>query len=70
MAHKLPRDAYEDLIAENIDWLEKQPLTLERQHVIEIVRASADHEYSPFCGQCGKSRHDATRCDGTLLARP
>lgn len=40
------RDAYERLIAEDLEWLLQQPRTLERDHVESIVRRSADHEYN------------------------
>jgi len=42
---KLTRDAYEELIAEDLAWLEKQPRTLERDHVMLIVKRSASVEY-------------------------
>lgn len=42
---RLNRRAYEGLIAEDLAWLESVPRTLERDHVIAIVKASADHEY-------------------------
>jgi len=45
MAGTLTRHAYEELIEEDLRWLESLPRTLERDHVIMIVRASADHEY-------------------------
>ena len=48
----MSRGEYEKLVVENIDWLLAQPRTLEREHVILIVRASVDHEYPPMrtCG--------------------
>lgn len=42
---KLNRFAYEKLINSNIDWLRKQPPSLERDHIESIVLASANHEY-------------------------
>jgi len=45
MGTTLNRDAYERLIAEDLEWLLKQPRTLERDHIESIVRRSADHEY-------------------------
>ena len=45
MPTTLTKRAYEQLIAENIEWLLKQPATLERSHIIQIVQASAEHEY-------------------------
>ncbi len=45
MAMKLNREAYERLIAEDIAWLESMPRTLERDHVIEIVKSSPRFQY-------------------------
>lgn len=45
MTMRLNRRAYEELVAQDIAWLEAQPRTLERDHVIDIVKASPDHEY-------------------------
>ena len=58
MGTTLNRSAYEKLIAENIEWLLKQPRTLERDHIEAIVRRSADHEYALT---------EAVRSDTTLL---
>ncbi len=40
------RRTYEELIAENLDWLLKQPQSLERDHIELIVRRSANHEFA------------------------
>lgn len=45
MSGKLTRHAYESLIREDLEWLMKQPRTLEREHIAAIVKASAAHEY-------------------------
>lgn len=45
MSGKLNRAAYEGLIRENLAWLESLQGPREREHVIAIVKASADHEY-------------------------
>lgn len=45
MARKLTRTAYEELIEGDLAWLNRQPRTLEREHVRKIVMRSADHEY-------------------------
>lgn len=45
MTMPLNRAAYRDLIRENLAWLESTPRTLERDHVIAIVKASEAHEY-------------------------
>lgn len=39
------RAAYERLIAEDIEWLLKQPRTLERAHIELILRLSPDDQY-------------------------
>ncbi len=41
----MTREAYDKMIREDLAWLEKQPRTLEREHIILIVKHSADHEY-------------------------
>jgi hypothetical protein len=45
MPTRLNREAYQKLIDEDVAWLEQQPRTLERDHVIAVLRASVDHEY-------------------------
>jgi hypothetical protein len=45
MGGKLTRRSYEELIAGDIEWLMQQPNTLERSHILVILRASADREY-------------------------
>jgi hypothetical protein len=42
---KLTKAAYEQLIAEDLEWLLKQPRTLERDHIESIVRCSVDDLY-------------------------
>lgn len=65
MSMRMNRDAYEKAVAENIEWLLEQPRTLEREHIIEIVRASLFHEYPPsrICGCV------VVTCDDCLIAR-
>lgn len=46
MSDQVTRSAYEGMIREDIEWLERQPRTLERDHVIEIVKRSPMHEYA------------------------
>lgn len=50
MSSKMTKKAYEQIIAEDIAWLEKQPRTLERDHIIEIVKRSPGYEYPPPYG--------------------
>lgn len=45
MSGKLTRIAYRQLIAEDIGWLEALPRTLERDHIISIVRESERYYY-------------------------
>ena len=49
MSGKLTRAAYEVLIKENLEWLERQPSTLENSHIKKIVMRSAEHEYGIPC---------------------
>ena len=47
MSGKLNRHAYEQMIAEDLAWLNATTFdTLERRHIIEIMGRSADHEYT------------------------
>jgi len=43
---KLSKSAYKDLIAEDVEWLRKQPDTLERQH-IEVVLYDSVYQHYP-----------------------
>lgn len=45
MSYRLNKKVYEQLINEDIAWLEKVPRTLEREHIIAILKASIKHEY-------------------------
>lgn len=45
MAGKLNRWGYARLIKENLEWLDKQPRTLERDHIREIVLWSVKQLY-------------------------
>ncbi len=47
----LNRPGYEKLVAEDIEWLEKQPRTLERDHIIVVLKASIDGLYPPSRGR-------------------
>lgn len=50
MSGRLTRHAYEQLIAEDLEWLEKQPRSLERDHIAVVLRESADATYGPTRG--------------------
>ena len=46
MGTKLNKSAYQKLIYEDIDWLKKNtPHTLERDHIIQVLRDSIDRYY-------------------------
>jgi len=50
MTGKFTRQAYQQLVDEDIAWLKKQPRTLEREHILAIVEQSADMYYGPCPG--------------------
>lgn len=69
---QLTRRAYEQLIAENIEWLLQQPRTLERDHIEQIVRRSPHHEYeqNPPPERMNGSAADSSKPEpGTAPAR-
>lgn len=45
MSGIVTRAAYQRLVDEDLEWLEKQPRTLERDHIIDIVRDSVERYY-------------------------
>ncbi len=47
MVTTLNRRAYETLISEDIEWLIKQPRTLERDHIEHVLRDSPRRMYPP-----------------------
>ena len=47
MGTMMNRDAYQKLVDENIEWLMKQPRSLERDHIVEIVKCSVGMIYDP-----------------------
>lgn len=47
MVMRLNREAYAKLIAENITWLDKQPRSLEREHIRQILLKVVEYEYGP-----------------------
>jgi len=42
---RLNKLGYQQLIDEDIAWLETMPRTLERDHIIAVLKASVEHEY-------------------------
>lgn len=71
MSSKLNRHAYEKMIAEDIAWLEKQPRTLERDHIVEVLRCSPDREYNrpEACSHGVRWPHNCNDCEDELRAR-
>lgn len=61
----LNREGYEKLIQEDLEWLRKQPRTLEREHIELIVSQSPDQLYgkkpeepqNPLRCECGCMCH-------------
>ena len=45
MAGKMTRAAYEECILQDLDWLAKQPNSLEKRHITLIVERSINYEY-------------------------
>lgn len=45
MSSIMKRSYYEKMIAENLKWLSNQPDSLEKTHIEQIIKRSADHEY-------------------------
>lgn len=45
MSGRLLRHAYEKLIAEDLEWLAKQPRSLERDHIAAVLRESTAYTY-------------------------
>ena len=63
----LNRAAYERLIAEDIAWLEAQPRTLERDHVVAVLRDSARLYYGPRDDKRLHAREGLTSACGTCF---
>jgi hypothetical protein len=57
MAGRLNRWGYQQLIDGNIEWLLKQPRTLERDHILEIMKQAVIYEYGP---EIERNQSDAT----------
>lgn len=59
MSSRLARGAYERLVEDDVARvLDEMAPSLERDHVVAVLRASADHEYGALpvlrtCGGCG-----------------
>lgn len=47
MSSRLNREAFERLVAEDIAWAESHPRTLERDHVVDILRDAPRLYYGP-----------------------
>ena len=59
MGTTLNRHGYTKLIEEDIAWLEKQERTLEREHILAILKFAVSYEYDPC--SCGVSRVESRR---------
>ncbi len=55
MAHKMGRGSYQKLIDEDIEWLMKQPRTLEREHILQIIQDSVNFYYKEEDGTAEES---------------
>jgi len=55
MSGRLTRSAYERLIEEDIAVLMQSPRTLERDHIKQVLLASAGHEYPDESGCCNEA---------------
>ena len=53
----LNRRAYEELIAGDLEWLEKQPRSLERDHIRAVLEGSAEVLYRVFDDANGTTCH-------------
>lgn len=67
MTTRLNRQAYQQLVDEDVAWLEKQPRTLEREHVILIVKSSVGWLYDPFPEIDAKDKRiEELRCESQV----
>lgn len=60
MGTTLNRQAFQRLVDEDVEWLMKQPRTLEREHVAEIVKATPEVYYGliDWAQSQGQSHHN------------
>ena len=45
MGMKVNREAYQKLIDEDIEWLMKQPRSLEHDHIVSVLKNSVERLY-------------------------
>jgi hypothetical protein len=45
MAGTMNKATYEKVIAQDVEWLEKQPRTLEREHILKVLEWAVRYEY-------------------------
>lgn len=59
MGTTLNRQAFQRLVDEDLEWLVKQPRTLEREHVAEILKATPEVYYGliDWAQSQGQSHH-------------
>jgi hypothetical protein len=73
MGSKMNRQAYERLVAEDIEWLQQQPRTLERDHIEAILKGSVSYYYPEppsrqptrldLCPACQHELHGRYACE-------
>lgn len=61
MSGRLTREAYQRIVDEDLAWLEKQPRTLERDHIAAVLRNAVSRAYGP-------ASEDERRVDGPAKA--
>jgi hypothetical protein len=60
MPTELNRQAFSDIVEEDIKWLEKQPRTLERCHIIDVLRKSVEWRYGTQSAPTDAEKADKT----------
>jgi len=84
MGTTMNKSTYEAMIKENIEWLKKQPRTLEREHIIQIVEQSVNFYYPEndalvsvslpketfTCTLCGDEMEKGEQCGYEELSCP
>ena len=65
----MSKEAYEKLIRENVEWLNKQPDTLEREH-IELILWESIKFYYPDCLEEKKVVQEIPKITYTETLRP
>ena len=45
MNMRMTRDAYEEIVRQDLEWLRRQPRSLERDHIVVVLEHSVRTEY-------------------------